>query len=102
MAKSKAKGIAIFSKAPAKEDFSPDSKSGKKKGPVAKISKKAIQPRKKYPFAKTLPGQSFEEDDMSQWARLRVSASRWNQKNGTNFVVTKVDGVLRCGEPVAE
>ncbi len=71
----------------------------KAKRPVAKISKKAVKVRKVYPFATTPKGQSFEEDDLSQWPRLRVAASRWNEKNGTNFKVTKVDGVLRCGEP---
>lgn len=74
----------------------------------AKISKKAVQPRKKYPFEKTPAGQSFVEDDVSQWPRLRVSASRYNAKNGTNFTVTaeKDEGgkitLLRCGQPVAE
>jgi hypothetical protein len=78
----------------------------KSKAKFAKISKTAVKARKKYPFENTKPGQSFEEDDLSQWARLRVSASRWNQKHGTNFIVSKEakdkKTVLRCGEPVAE
>lgn len=78
-----------------------------KRTPTARISKKAVQPRKKYPFEKTKPGESFVEDDISQWPRLRVSAGRYNKKHGTNFRVTteKKDNVIvliRCGEPAPE
>lgn len=65
---------------------------------TAKISNKPVTTRKKYPFATTPKGKSFVEDDVTQWARLRVSASRWNAKYGTKFVVSKDGAVLRCGE----
>lgn len=70
-----------------------------KKRATARISNKPVKARKRYPFETTPRGKSFVEDDISQWARLRVSASRWNEKHGTKFVVAKDGGVLRCGEP---
>lgn len=74
-------------------------KTKAKKRPVARISARPVTTRKTYPFATTPKGQSFEERDLAQWPRLRVSASRYNKKNGTNFLVRKDGDVLRCGEP---
>jgi hypothetical protein len=69
------------------------------KAKTARKSKKSVKVRKRYPFESTPPGESFVEDDLSQWPRLRVSASRFNKKHGRNFIVQKDGDVLRCGEP---
>ncbi len=71
----------------------------KTKKATARISNKPVKARKTYPFATTKKGQSFVETDIAEWPRLRVYASRYNKKHGTNFKVSKDGDVLRCGEP---